>query len=155
MAASDRILPLCDLMLGAAYADGRLDHREQDTVRELLADLCDPLPPEVEARIKSFDPKRFDLGKVAAVFAGDPIDDRKRLIYLVAAVHEADDELDLAEDEFTAALAKALALPASETAGMTLSVEVEELPAHFAAVRKGPPPPPGKRKDGSVDVDFD
>jgi len=157
MASNDRLLPLCDLMLGAAYADGTLDQRERDTVTELLADLCDgPLPAEVTARIKTFDPKRFDLAAVAAQFVRDPLDDRKRLLYLVAAVHEADEELDLAEDEFTTALATALELPASATEGMTLTVEVEVLAEHFAQVRKGPPPPPpGKKKDGSVDVDLD
>jgi uncharacterized membrane protein YebE (DUF533 family) len=152
----DRILPLCDLMLGAAYADGTLDQREKDTVRELLADLSGgSLPAEVTARIASFDPKRFDLAATAKQFAGDPVDDRKRLLYLVAAVSEADDVLDLAEDDYMTALARNLALPPAETEGLTLSVEIEELPQHFAKVRKGPPPPPGKKKDGSVDVDFD
>jgi uncharacterized tellurite resistance protein B-like protein len=154
--ADDRILPICDLLMGAAHADGRLEASEQATVRELLADLsAGALPAEVEARIKGFDPKSFDLAAIAAQFVGDALDDRKRLLYLVAAIHEADDELDLAEDAFMAALAKALELPASATEGLVLTVEVEELGKHFEKVRKGPPPPPGKKKDGSVDVDMD
>jgi len=157
MAATDRILPICDLLLGAAYADGRLEASERQTVRELLSDLAGgTLPPEVVARIDGFDPKRFDLAACAAQFVKDPIDDKKRLLYLVAAIHEADDELDLAEDAFMADLAKALELPASATEGLTLTVEEEVLEQHFEKVRKGPPPPPGsKKKDGSVDVDFD
>ena len=155
MAATDRILPICDLLLGAAYADGRLEASERQTVRELLSDLAGgSLPPEVATRIDKFDPKRFDLAATAAQFVRDPIDDRKRLLYLVAAIHEADDELDLAEDEFLASLAKALELPASATEGMTLSVEEQVLEESFTKVRKGPPPPPGKR-DSSVDVDLD
>lgn len=156
MAATDRIVPICDILLGAAYADGRLEASEQETVRELLSDLAGgALPPEVSKRIESFDPKRFDLVATAKQFARDSIDDRKRLLYLVAAVHEADDELDLAEDEFVVALAKALELPAEATEGMTLTVEEDELQAAFTSVRKGPPPPPGAKKDGSVDVDLD
>jgi uncharacterized membrane protein YebE (DUF533 family) len=156
MAANDRILPICDLLLGAAHADGRLEDSEQETVRDLLADLSDgALSKEVEARIAGFDPAKFDLAAVAAQFVGDPLDDRKRLLYLVAAIHEADDELDLAEDAFMSALAKALELPDEITAGLTLTVEVEELEEHFEKVRKGPPPPPGKKKDGSVDIDMD
>jgi uncharacterized tellurite resistance protein B-like protein len=156
MAATDRILPICDLLLGAAYADGRFESSERETVRELLSDLAGgALPPEVAARIESFDPKSFDLAAVAAQFVRDPVDDRKRLLYLVAAIHEADDELDLAEDQFLTDLAAALQLPPGATDGMTLSVEEEVLQDNFTKVRKGPPPPPGAKKDGSVDVDVD
>ena len=155
MAPTDRIVPICEILLGAAYADGRLDQREQDTVRELLADLTGgTLPPEVEKRIKSFDPKRFNVKAAATPFKGDPVDDKKRLLYLVAAVHEADEELDLAEDAFMKSLGEALALPAKELADLTLVVEEEVLRASLTNIRKGPPPPPGK-KDGSVDVDVD
>lgn len=156
MAANDRILPICDLLLGAAHADGRLEDSEQETVRELLLDLSGgALAKEVEARIAEFDPAKFELARIAAQFVGDPMDDRKRLLYLVAAIHEADDELDLAEDAFLTALAKALELPDNATSGLTLTVEVEELEQHFEKVRKGPPPPPGTKKNGSVDVDMD
>lgn len=157
MASPDRILPLCDLMLGAAYADGRLDQRERDTVAELLADLAgDPLAAAVTARIAAFDPARFDLRAAAAPFAGDGLDDKKRLLYLLAAVSEADDELDLAEDAYLADVARALAIPAAELDGLTLAIQVEELPTALAAVRKVPPPPPrGRGKDGAVDVDLD
>ena len=34
--ASDRILPLCELLLGAAYADKELKDQEKDEVRSLL-----------------------------------------------------------------------------------------------------------------------
>ena len=154
----DRILSLCDLLLGAAHADERLDHREQETVRELLADLSDgTLPADVEPRIRDFDPKKFDLAATAAAFKGDSADDKKRLLYLVAAVHESDEELDLAEDAYLKDLAKALELPDEALAGLTVGVEVEELKTAMTTVRKAPPPPPTpkKKRDGSVDVDLD
>lgn len=155
MAPSDRILPICELLLGAAYADGKFDQREQETVRELLADLgAGALPPEVEKRIKSFDPKRFNLKAAATPFKADSIDDKKRLLYLVAAIHEADDELDLAEDAFMKSLGEALGMPASALDDLTLVVEEEVLRSSLTNIRKGPPPPPGK-KDGSFDVDLD
>ncbi|MBK7074502.1 MAG: TerB family tellurite resistance protein [Myxococcales bacterium] len=153
--ATDRLLPICDLLMAAAHADGRLDQREADVVRELLADLVDgALPPAVDARIAGFDPKAFTLATAAAAFRGDPLDERKRLLYLVDAVQEADDELDLAESSFLAALAKALEVPADAVAGLTLEVEVEELKQALATVRRGPPPIPGRRGD-DVDVDLD
>ena len=155
MALPDRILPLCDLLLGAAHADKQFKDREREEVRDMLADLTGAgLTPELEDRIAKFDPSRFDLVATAAEFRGDPADDRRRLLFLVAAVHDADDELDLAEDDYLRALAGALDLPGSALEGLTLDVEVEEMREDFAKVRKGPPPPPGNRP-GSVDVDLD
>ena len=144
MSLPDRILPLCDLLLGAAHADQQLQDRERQEVRELLAELTGAaLTKELEHRIEAFDPARFDLAATAAEFRGDPEEDRRRLLSLVAAVHDADDELDLAEDDYLRALA-----------GLTLEIEVEELRGSLDQVRKGPPPPP-KQAAGSVDVDLD
>lgn len=152
--ASDRILPLCELLLGAAYADKELKDAEKDEVRSLLEGLAGELPTEVEVKIASFDPKQFDLASSAAPFKGDSEDDRKKLLYLVAAVNEADEELDLAEDDYLRALAGALGLPNSALEGLTIEVETEELKQTFQKVRKGPPPPP-PAKSQSVDVDLD
>jgi uncharacterized tellurite resistance protein B-like protein len=145
MPISDRILPLCELLLGAAYADEELRAQEKDEVRALVEDLAGAVPAEVDARIASFDPKKFDLAKAAAPFRDDSEDDRKRLLVLVSAIHEADDELDLREDDYLRALAKALALPDSALAGLVIDVEAEELQQTFAKARKPPPPPPKKK----------
>lgn len=152
MAIADRMLPLCDVLLGAAYADREVRDAERDEVRALLEDLAGELPTEVELRIAGFDPAAFDLATAAKAFAGDSEDDRKKLLFLASAVVEADDEHDLAEDDYLRALAAALALPASALAGLTVEVETEELQQAFQHVRKGPPPPPRSR---SVDVDLD
>ena len=62
MALPDRLLPLCDLLLGAAHADKQLQDRERDEVRELLADLAGAaLTAEVEDRLAKFDAAHFDL----------------------------------------------------------------------------------------------
>ncbi len=155
MALPDRILAVCDLLLGAAYADEEFKDREREEVREMLSDLTGAkLTDELEARIKDFDPKKLDLAKTAAEFKPDSEDDRRRLLFLVAAVHEADEEIDFAEDAYLRALAKALELPDSALKGMTVDVEVEELQETLAKVRKVPPPPP-KQKTVPVDVDVD
>ena len=151
---TDRILPLCDVLLGAAYADARFADREREEIREMLADLSGgKLPPEIEKRIDAFDPKGFDLAKTVAAFKGDDADERRRLLFLVAAVNDADEETDLAEDDYLRALAAALELPASALEGLTLDVEIEELRQDFARVRKLPPPPPGKKIEFDVDLD--
>lgn len=154
MMANDRMHALCDVLLGAAYADARLESRERDEIREILADLSGAkLTPELERRIDTFDPTTFDLARTLAVFQGDDVDGRRRLLFLVAAINEADDELDIAEDEYLRALAAALDLPASALEGLTLDVEIEELREDFAKIRKQPPPPPTKKIEFDVDLD--
>lgn len=156
MSLSDRIVPLCDLLLGAAYADKQFKDREREEVTGMLEDLAGSVTPELKKQIDGFDPKKFDLAKTAKEFASDSEDERRRLLFLVAAINDADEEVDFAEDEYLRSLAKALALPPSALDGLVVDVEVEELKATFEKVRKGPPPPPApKRKDGSVDVDMD
>ena len=134
--------------MGAAYADKEFKDREREEVREMLADLSGAkLTTELEDRIKTFDPGAFDLDKTAAAFKTDTEDERRRLLFLVAAINDADEEVDFAEDEYLRALAKALALPDSALQGMTIDVEVEELREDFQKVRKGPPPPPPSKLD--------
>jgi uncharacterized tellurite resistance protein B-like protein len=152
---SDRIGPLCDLLLGAAYADAQFKDNERDEVKGMLSDLTGgSLPPEIEKQIASFDPKKFDLLKTAGAFAADSDDDRRKILFLVAAVNDADEEVDFSEDEYLRDLAGALFLPADALQGLVVDVEVEELRETFEKVRKGPPPPP-KKKAESVDVDMD
>ena len=154
---TDRILPLCELLLGAAYADKELKDQERDEVRTLLQGLAgDDLPAEVETKINTFDPEKFDLQVSANPFKNDSDEDRKKLLYLVAAVNEADDEIDFAEDDYLRDLGAALGLPKEALEGLTVEVEIEtqELKNAFTAVRKGPPPPPTP-KAKSVDVDMD
>ena len=152
--AADRILPLCELLLGAAYADNELKDQEKDEVRSLLQGLGGELSADVEQKIAQFDPAKFDVKQSALVFKEDSEDERKKLLYLVAAVNEADDEIDFAEDEYLRSLADALALPASALEGLTVEIETEELKETFQQVRKGPPPVPTKKAQ-SVDVDLD
>jgi uncharacterized tellurite resistance protein B-like protein len=146
MSSPDRILPLCDLLLGAAYADDTLHDKERTEVRALLEDWAgSELSAEAEARIANFDPKRFDVTQTAAAFHDDSEDDRRKLLFLVSSVIEADEEIDFAEDDYLRALAKALALPVSALEGLTVDIESVELAETFAEVRKGPPPPPPKK----------
>jgi uncharacterized tellurite resistance protein B-like protein len=159
VALVDRLGPLCDLLLGAAYADNELKDLEQDEVRGLLEDLGgEQLSVELETQIANFDPEAFDLAATAHHFRADPPDDRKRILYLVAAINDADDELDFAEDEYLRALAQALDLPDDSLEGLTIDVveDVDELRETIAKVRKGPPPPPPRKpRADSVDVDLD
>lgn len=141
----DRIFPLCELLLGAAYADDELHRSEQTEIRALLAELAGEMRIEVEACIGSFEPERFDLKTTAAAFRNDPEPDRRRLLLLVSTVTEADDLVHLAESDYLRELAAALDLPPSALEGLTVDVEIEEIKETFHAVRKGPPPVPPPR----------
>jgi len=158
MSLNDRISPLCDLLLGAAYADEDFKDREREEVRGMLVDLSGAeLTKELEEQIKNFDPKAFDLLKAAGAFLSDTDEERRKLLFLVAAVNDADEEVDFAEDEYLRELCGALMLPADALKGMVIEMEVEEQREVFQKVRKGPPPPPtpGAKKAESVDVDID
>ena len=136
MSITDRIFPLCELLLGAAYADQELHRQEKTEIRALLTELAGERLVEVEACIASFEPARFDMATTAGVFAGDSEADREKLLLLVSTVIEADEEIDLAENDYLRALASALALPASALAGLAVDVEIEEIKDTFDAISK-------------------
>lgn len=137
----DRIYVVADLLMGAVHADGALEGSEEAAVRRLLGTLLgEPtLPAEVEARIKGFDPKGFDLARTASEFSGDAPDRKRRLLELVAAVHDADEVFDCAEDDYLKSLAGALGMKREEYADLTF--EIEELRDALNDVRKPSPPP--------------
>jgi uncharacterized tellurite resistance protein B-like protein len=139
---SDRIFPLCELLLGAAYADDEFHPSEKTEIRALLVELAGELRIEVEACIASFEPEKFDLSSIIGIFQDDPEEERLRLLRLVSTVIEADDEIDLSENEYLRKLASALKLPKSSLEGLVVDVEIEEVKETFHAVRKGPPPVP-------------
>ena len=134
MAISDRIFPLCELLLGAAYADSNLHKLEMIEVRSLLTELAGELRVEVEACIASFEPDKFDMQTTAGFFRQDSEEDRSKLLVLVSTVIEADDEIDLAENDYLSELATALALPPSALTGLTVDVEIEDAKATFSRI---------------------
>jgi uncharacterized tellurite resistance protein B-like protein len=142
MPISDRIFPLCELLLGAAYADKELHKLEKVEVRSLLAELAGEMLVEVEACIASFEPDKFDMNTTAGFFRDDSEDDRTKLLRLVSTVIEADDEIDFAENDYLRDLAAALALPESALDGLTVDIEVEEAKATFSKIGIKPPPIP-------------
>jgi uncharacterized tellurite resistance protein B-like protein len=124
----DRITLVADVLMAAAYADAQLHGEERNAVRRLLRQVLggDALPMDLDFRIDEFDPKSFDLGETAAAFTADPPETRRRLLELVSAVHAADEEYDLSEDEFVRQLGAALGLPEESYRDLASTV-VEEI----------------------------
>jgi uncharacterized tellurite resistance protein B-like protein len=144
MSTSDRIFPLCELLLGAAYADQELHPQEKTEIRALLVELAGELRVEVEACIASFEPDKFKPSSVIGIFRDDSEEERRKLLLLTSTVIEADEQIDLAESDYLRELAALLGLPSSALDGLVVDVEIEEVKQTFNTVRRGPPPPPSR-----------
>ncbi|MEM9188601.1 MAG: TerB family tellurite resistance protein [Myxococcota bacterium] len=144
MEIDDRYLIITDLLLGAVYADDRLDGEEDAAVRRLLTEAigADSLPIEIEARIENFEPDNFDLEDSAKAF--EAVDDvsKRKLLELVAAVFDADGEVDFAEDDYLRSLAEALGMEESEWKDLAIEYDVEDIQEVIEVVISLPPPPP-------------
>jgi uncharacterized tellurite resistance protein B-like protein len=122
----DHIDTITDLLLGAAYADKRLEGDELDAISNMLCQMLgvDELPDSQRARMKAFNPAKHDA--VAAAKSLGPLgeDERRKLLDLVASVNEADDEIDLDEDAYLRKVAKGLGV--SDEALGDLALEILE-----------------------------
>lgn len=144
---SPRFFVLTDLLLGAVYADERLEGEEEEAVRSYLLEIIggEELPIELEARIANFDPEAFDLEASASEFEADPATDRRTLLELVAAVFDADGEVDFAEDDYLRSLANAIGVEPEEYDDLVIEYDIEEARAAAEVLVSVPPPVPKKR----------
>jgi uncharacterized tellurite resistance protein B-like protein len=157
----DRIEAVCDLLMGAAYADKELHDKEKQVVTDYLGSLLPDgeLTEEIEERIANFSPEGFKLGDVLSQFSDDSEEDRKKLLEVVAAVHSADEEYDLDEDDFITMVAAGLLLSDEDAKKHLLDYEVESLKEYMAKLRPSPPPVPGaaaasEDSEDSEDIDV-
>jgi uncharacterized tellurite resistance protein B-like protein len=121
----DRIGLVTKLLMGAAYADQHLEGKEKDAIRKLLLGVLgdSSLPMDVEFVLDEFDPESLDVDEVCAAFAKDAPEVKRKLLELVAAVHEADDEYDFAEDDYLRQVAAALGVSEKQYADLVTSIE--------------------------------
>lgn len=135
---------IADLLMGAAHADSHLDGRELETVKQLLAKIMgeDELSAEMGERVKEFDPSGFDPVAVVRELGLETDGEKRHLIELVAAVHDADEELDFSEHEYLERVAKALGLPPEAYGDLSLEIlSMEHLAEAGADLIKATPPP--------------
>jgi uncharacterized tellurite resistance protein B-like protein len=126
---------ITNLLLGAAYADKRLEGREVDSIRETLCKLLGTatLPPAQADQIAAFNPAKFDAAAAAASLR-DELDDehRRKLVALLGTVTEADDELDLDEQAYVHKVGTALGFSSDELAELGhASFEEDEFAVFF------------------------
>jgi uncharacterized tellurite resistance protein B-like protein len=125
---------LADILMAAAGADQETLATETSAVRKILKELQGAkVSSEIDARVRAFSPKGFDLAAAAAGLGKLDESSRRALLALVARVTESDDVHDLAESDFIVRVAKAIGATPGEYQGLT----VELLPST-------PPPLPPK-----------
>jgi uncharacterized tellurite resistance protein B-like protein len=125
----DHILTITDLLLGAAYADKRLEGKETDQIRSLLAKLHGnaAVPAAVTARFKEFSPAAFDVTAAGAKLAGLG-NDRRKVLEMIAAVSESDQEIDLSEDRYLRQAAESMGLAAKDFRDLVVDFqEIDDL----------------------------
>ena len=136
---------IADLLMGAAYADARLDGREYRVVKALLAKVTnvEKLGADMEGWLRGFARKKFDPVEAAKSLGLETEQKKRHLIELIAAVTDADGVFDLDENAYIENVAKALELPKERYADLTIEVlTVENLQNAGEELMKPPPAPP-------------
>jgi len=120
----EHIDTITDLLLGAAYADKRLEGDEVRAITKMVCKLLgtEELPEAQAARLKAFNPAKFDLEAAAGSLSGLPDDDKKRVLDLIASLNESDDVIDLDEDAYLRKVAGAMGVDESVIAEHTIEI---------------------------------
>jgi len=132
------LMLIADILMGAAYADGRYKDEEAIIIEHILLKLVqqETLPVDIQARLWAFDHTAFNLE--ATCFESDFGTPEKRsfLLQMVALVPEVDQELDLDESAYLIQVAKCLG---------ARKEEYRDLVVEFSSTAAGesvPPPIP-------------
>ena len=142
---AEQLPHLTDVLMAGAHADEDLDGREVEAVEQLLIGLikgAEALPEGLSNRIRYFDPEDFDLGATIGALGELSKEQRRAVLEMLSDLSEADEEIDLAEDEFLRGVAEAMGATAAEIEGLTVDVELVIEPSPS---RRAPPPPPAKK----------
>jgi uncharacterized tellurite resistance protein B-like protein len=115
------------LLLGAAYADKRLEGAEVARIEAILRQVLGGEPPaELLASLRSLSPAAFNVHSTAATLKELEAADKRKLLELIASVNDADDELDLAEDAYLRHVALGMGVDEATIADLTLDVLDDE-----------------------------
>ncbi len=124
----EHIDTITDLLLGAAYADKRLEGDELSAISKMLCKLlgASELPADQKSRLQSFNPAKFDVDKAASSLSGLSSEDKRKVVELVASVNDADEELDFDEDAYLRKVALGMGMKEEELEGLTIEVLEED-----------------------------
>jgi len=127
-AMKEHIDTITDLLLGAAYADKRLEGEELRAITKMVCKLlgADELPDAQAAQLKAFNPAKFDVAAAAGSLSSLSDDDKKRVLDLVASLNESDDVIDMDEDAYLRKVANGLGVDESVIAEHTIEILSDE-----------------------------
>jgi uncharacterized tellurite resistance protein B-like protein len=136
---------IADLLMGAAFADQRFEGSEYEAVKRALAHAMgtDEVPPVLAARLEWFKPAEFDLASTVAGLGLETDEERRQLLELILCVHEADEVLDVDEDEYLRQVAHALGLEPKQYADLVIQDLAIDVLRDAAKKLLVPPPLPG------------
>jgi uncharacterized tellurite resistance protein B-like protein len=119
---------ITDLLLGAAYADKRLEGDELASISKMLCKLLgtETLPGAQNERIAGFNPAKFDVKAAAGRLRFESAENKRTVIELVASVSESDDEIDMAEDAYLRKVASGLGMSDADIKDLTIEVLEDE-----------------------------
>ncbi|MBX7083797.1 MAG: TerB family tellurite resistance protein [Nannocystaceae bacterium] len=121
---------ITDLLLGAAYADKRLEGDEIAALSSMLCKLLgtETLPQAQTDRIGSFNPAKFDVKAAAGRLRFEAPENKRKVLELIASVTESDDEIDLAEDAYLRKVAAGMGMSDADIKDLAIEVlEDDEL----------------------------
>ncbi len=124
----EHIDTITDLLLGAAYADKRLEGDELRAITKMVCKLlnADELPEAQAAHLKAFNPAKFDVQAAGASLGSLGEDDKIKVLDLVASVNESDEVIDFDEDAYLRKVAAALGLGDEALATHTIEILSED-----------------------------
>jgi uncharacterized tellurite resistance protein B-like protein len=119
---------ITDLLLGAAYADKRLEGEELDAITSMLCKLlgADKLPKAQSDRITQFNPAKFDVKAAAGRLRFESPENKRKVLELIASLNESDEELDMAEDAYLRKVAVGMGLSEKDISDLTIEVLEED-----------------------------
>ncbi|MCR9161849.1 MAG: TerB family tellurite resistance protein [bacterium] len=124
----EHIDTITDLLLGAAYADKRLEGDEVAAITKMVSKLLgtDSLPEAQSARLKAFNPAKFDVNEAASSLSSLSDEDKIKVLDLIATLNESDDVIDLDEDAYLRKVAAAMGVDEAAIAEHTIEVLSDE-----------------------------
>jgi uncharacterized tellurite resistance protein B-like protein len=124
----EHIDTITDLLLGAAYADKRLEGDELSAISRMLCKLLNAseLPAAQKTRLQSFNPAKFDVDTAAGSLKALKDADKRKVVELVASVNDADEVLDFDEDAYLKKVALGMGMKEKDLDGLTIEVLEDE-----------------------------
>jgi uncharacterized tellurite resistance protein B-like protein len=121
----EHIETITDLLMGAAYADKRVQAAETTAIERALCSLLgsEQLPTEQADQIRRFNPAKFSLDEAAKPFSGEPLAVKRKVLELIASVNDADDVLDFDENNYLSRVAAAMGMTRAEIREFVLEFE--------------------------------